>query len=135
MFYCTQGDFYCCIIFFSRDCGWLVSNSIVHYDLVSIEGWSAGKKFTRDCFIFWYWFFDFFVWFIDFLQWFLVFSWFLEIFCTWFVFKFFIPPKVLQLWYFVWGRSFNFGALRWSFIPGGTLSRRWVSLNLYEAEP
>ena len=70
--------------------------------------------------------FYFFLWFIHFLQWFLIFLWLLEISCKWF-FKHFTSCKVWQLWYFVWGHSFNFETLRgtlisgWDFVKEGSL--------------
>ena len=66
------GNFYCCF-FFLRDCGWRVSNSIVHC-VWSHKYWEMNclKKFVRDCFIvfiFQYWFLflcDFLIFFSDF---------------------------------------------------------------------
>ena len=65
--------------FFFRDCGWQVSNSIVHYDLISIEGWSAGKVYAKLFHFFHFFNIDFLflyllIFFSDFLFFFMIFG-------------------------------------------------------------
>ena len=89
------------VIFFSFwDCGWWVSNIIVHYDLISIEGWIRQKQLYKIFSLL-----SFFIWLIDFLRWFLI---FFESFgnILYVAFLSTLPlvlqlRGVLQLWYFL----------------------------------
>ena len=96
-----------------------------------VEGWRAWKNLCK--MVSFFPFFDIDFLFLSMINWFssVVFYFFRD-FWKYFecdILKRFTPRKVLQLWYLVWERSFNFGTLRVRLIPWGTLSRRgshWI---------
>ena len=137
MFYYTQGNFYCCIAFsLGTVTGGFLIPLCTMITKVS-KGEELEKIYAR--------LFQFFHFLILIFLFLCVIYWFSSvIFCfyryfwIYFVrdlFKYLTPPKVLQLWYFVWQRSFNFGTVRWNLIQKRFLSRRPISLNLYETGP